>query len=468
MECIKMDLFKRKKYKKNNAKKVAVIAMLTCMCVPVTSCGNKKEKSEPLTINVWHVYGEQTNSPLNDMIDEFNQTVGHEKGIKVQVTVVSNTNDIHEAVLRSARKEPGAGELPDVFMSYPKTVMALPDTDILVDYNDYFTEDELSSYVQPFIEEGEINDRLVVFPVAKSTEILFLNKTLFDRFANDAKVSIDDLSTWEGLFEVAQKYYDWTDAKTPDVENDGKTFFVHDYHFNYFQVGVESMGESFFDGERMKDSESFKHIFEMYAEAALNGTVWLNEGYATEPLRTGDVVASVASSASVLYYDDYVTYADNTVEAIEVVALPVPVFKGAEKMVMQRGAGICTVKSTPEKEAAAVTFIKWITEPENNVKLVTQLGYMPVTEKAFDQMPDAIKNIENKKYKGLYEAFLKTQEAYTFYSAPKLSKYLDLETLVEKTSRSKMKAERDELLKKGGDKKKIIERTYKEFLELNP
>ena len=25
---------------------------------------------------MWHVYGSQTNSPLNDAVDEFNQTVG--------------------------------------------------------------------------------------------------------------------------------------------------------------------------------------------------------------------------------------------------------------------------------------------------------------------------------------------------------------------------------------------------------
>lgn len=45
---------------------------------------------------------------------------------------------------------------------------------------------------------------------------------------------------------------------------------------------------------------------------------------------------------------------------------------------MQRGAGFCTVRSTPEREQAAVTFLKWLTEPEHNVEFVTRDGlYAP-------------------------------------------------------------------------------------------
>ena len=62
---------------------------------------------------------------------------------------------------------------------------------------------------------------------------------------------MEDLNTWEGLFAMAEQYAAWTDDQTPDIPNDGKNFFVHDYHFNYFQVGVESLGENFFKGENL-------------------------------------------------------------------------------------------------------------------------------------------------------------------------------------------------------------------------
>ena len=69
---------------------------------------------------------------------------------------------------------------------------------------------------------------------------------------------------------------------------------------------------------------------------------------------------------------------------------------------MQRGAGICLTKSDPEREEAAAKFVKWLTEPEKNVQFVTSVGYMPVTEKAFELLPEAINNLTNEKYKSLY------------------------------------------------------------------
>ena len=65
-----------------------------------------------------------------------------------------------------------------------------------------------------------------------------MNKTAFDRFAAETGASLDELATWEGLYAMAERYADWSG---------GKCFFAHDYHFNYFQVGVESLGEDFFD-----------------------------------------------------------------------------------------------------------------------------------------------------------------------------------------------------------------------------
>ena len=330
-----------------------ICAVLTGACLAILLGGCGKKEKEPVTVTLWHVYGGQTESPLNDLIDEFNETVGKDKNIRVEVGSVTNTNIIHEGVLAAANQEPGASELPDMFVSYPKTVTAMPDPDILVDYKDYFTEEELSAFIPAFIGEGTIDGKLAILPVAKSTEILFYNKTAFDRFAEETGADCSAFETWDNLYKLAEQYEDWCGGSRP--------FFVHDYHFNYFQVGVESLGEPFFDDNGVLFGSAFRRVWEPYARAALKGGVWLQGGYATEPLRTGDSIVSVASSASVLYYATTVTYADNTTEEVEIKALPCPVFADGKKLVMQRGAGICTVKSTPEREQACMTFLKWLT-----------------------------------------------------------------------------------------------------------
>ena len=448
-----------------------IIIFLIAVLLFCTGCSNTVTKEEvPTTITVWHVYGGQTDSPLNDLIDQFNQTVGKQKQINVQVTSVSNTNTIHELVLAAANEEPGAPELPDLFISYPKTVLALPDDSILVDYKDYFSEEELSDFIPAFIEEGTIDDHLVIFPVAKSTEIMFINQTIFDRFSQETGTSMEDLDTWEGLYKVAETYAEWTDAQTPDIPGDAKALFVHDYYFNYFQVGVESLGEDFFLGNKLAFGPVFQTVWEPLAQAAFKGGVWLKGGYATESIRTGESIVSVASSASILYYSDVVTYSDNTSEDITIVSRPCPVFENGEKLVMQRGAGFCTVRSTPEREQAAVTFLKWLTEPEHNVEFVTRTGYMPVTRSAFENvLPKAIEELESAKYVSLYQAYLDTQKNYEFYVPPQLQSYLSLETTLEDNVRAQFALGRQDYLNGGEAKLAQISterlKTFQEIME---
>ena len=425
-------------------KKRKILATLLCTAalLCLASCGEKTE-AEPTILTLWHVYGGEVDSPLNPLIEEFNDTVGREQGISVEVTSVTNSATIHDNVLAAAYQDPGAPALPDLFVSYPKTVLALPDENILVDYRDYFTDEELDGYLPEFIEEGTVNGRLTVLPITKSTEILFVNKTAFDRFAAETGVSLDDLSTWEGLFQTGEKYREWSG---------GKCFFVHDNHFNYFQVGVTALGEDFFTDGGLAFGPAFERAWEPYAHAALQGELWLGSGYATEPLRTGDAIASVASSASVLYYSDVVTYPDNTSEQVEIIALPCPIFEGGEKLVMQRGVGMCAVKSTPERERACMTFLKWLNDPQRNVALTTAMGYMPVTKQGFDEyLPQAVETLENPLYASLYEAFLQTRQDYRFYVPSQREDYLDLETRFEKLARLKLTAGQTQLQEQGAD-----------------
>lgn len=423
-----------------NPKIAILLIMVIGMTLSMAGCTKHNISDNPVTVHIWHVYGGQTDSPLNDLIEKFNKTVGKEKGIRVQVTSVSNTNSIHEAVIAAAYDDPGAPKLPDMFVSYPKTVLAMPDNKKLVNYEDYLSKEELSEFIPEFIEEGKIKDKLVILPVAKSTEVLFVNKTIFNRFSEATGAKMSDLSTWEGLYDTALKYVKWTDGKTPDIPNDGKVFFVHDFPFNYFQIGVESFGEDFFnDDKKISFNDTFKKVWEPYAKAAISGGIWLQSGYATEPLRTGDAVVSVASSASVLYYSKTVTYPDNTSEPAEIIALPCPTFKEGKKLVMQRGAGICTVKSSKEKEKASIEFLRWLTAPERNVEFATELGYIPVKQKSFDKyLPKAIDKLKDPKYKSLYGAFMNMQKDYTFFVPPKFDEYLDLETTFEKKIRQQM------------------------------
>ena len=130
-------------------KRRIVLCLLALALLLVTGCTQEKE-AEPLTVTLWHVYGGEVDSPLNGLIERFNSTVGAKQNIRVKVELVSNSGSIHKSVLAAANSDPGAPSLPDMFVSYPKTVLALPDQSILVDYRDYFSEEELAAFIPAF------------------------------------------------------------------------------------------------------------------------------------------------------------------------------------------------------------------------------------------------------------------------------------------------------------------------------
>ena len=53
-------------------KKLCIFFLTIILLVGMTGCGNKVT-NDPITLTMWHVYGSQTESPLNVMIDEFNR-----------------------------------------------------------------------------------------------------------------------------------------------------------------------------------------------------------------------------------------------------------------------------------------------------------------------------------------------------------------------------------------------------------
>ena len=60
-------------------------------------------------------------------------------------------------------------------------------------------------------------------------------------------------------------------------------------------------------------------------------------------------------------------------------ALPCPSFADCEPVAVQQGAGMVVIPGTEDEISACVAFLKWFTQPENNLQFSVQSGYMPVT-----------------------------------------------------------------------------------------
>lgn len=377
-------------------KKIALALSAALSISLLGGCGGKNDKlldkNDPVTVTIWHYYNGVQQTMLDDMITEFNETLGMEKGIIVEAFSKNTVNELSDSVLASINGEVGAEAPPDIFASYSETAYLVDKAGKLADISQYFTEEELAAYVPEYIQEGNFagDGTLKIFPVAKSTEVMIVNKTDWDKFAAASGAKIEDLSTWEGLVEVSEKYYNYTDGLTPDIENDGKAFYGRDSMANYVVIGAKQLGAPFVkrseSGEIVSSSDkaAVRRLWDCYYVPYLNGYFTANSRFRSDDAKTGAIIALICSTSGAAYQPFEVTLDDDTSYPIENMVIPVPNFSGTSPVIVQQGAGLCIVKSDPAVEYASSVFLKWFTETDRNIEFSINSGYLPVKEEAND------------------------------------------------------------------------------------
>lgn len=267
-----------------------LVLLLLCLVTAFSSgCGSKAslDPAKPVTLTIWHVYGNQTNSPFNDTIEKFNASEGKAQGVIVKVASVSSSNVIDKALFASAKQEPGAVPLPDLFTAYPRVIPAMHDK--LLHWDKYLNKEDLAVYQPEFLAEGYQDKELLMLPVAKSTELLFVNQTYFDRFAAATGASTDDFADYDKLFALCRKYYTWTG---------GKNMCQLDDFYNYYLTSMASLGDPLIkDGKPDLASSNFKRIFRAAAEPAIAGGLGIEKGYAADAWKTADLISNVGFTA---------------------------------------------------------------------------------------------------------------------------------------------------------------------------
>jgi multiple sugar transport system substrate-binding protein len=150
---------------------------------------------------------------FDSLVSEFNETVGKQNGITVKAYSMDNTGDIHNKLLSSITGEPGSPEFPEMATAYPGTAYTLYKMNKLISIDKYMSKEDLGEYVDSFMEEGRLTagSGIVIFPIAKSTEALYINYTFYRQFLDDynngkpAKLLDESmLSTFEGIRETAE------------------------------------------------------------------------------------------------------------------------------------------------------------------------------------------------------------------------------------------------------------------------
>ncbi len=448
-------------------KRIILCILLVVLCLSSVSCHApadqpsdglpKLDPGNPVSLEIWHYYNGPQKSAFDQLVTEFNETIGLEKGIIVEAFSQGSIASLISNVLDAANKKVGAGDVPDIFAAYPDTAYAVDKLGLAANLDPYFTEEELAQYRPEFIEEGRFdqNRSLKIFPIAKSVELLMLNQTDWDRFAQATGAQLSSLSTWEGLAETAEAYYNWTDSLTPEP-NDGKAFFGRDAMANYFIVGSQQLGVELFhyNGETMvlnADKNVIHKIWNNYYLPFIKGYYAAYSRFRSDDAKTGDIIALVGSSTGATYFPENVTVTDLESYPIDCMVLPAPIFEGGEHYAVQQGAGMVVTKSDAKKEYAATIFLKWFTDAERNIAFSVNSGYLPVKKDALDQeqinkILDEAGSAESSCIRLAFHAALQQLEDHTLYTSKAFDGGTQARDILDTSLENKAKADREAVL----------------------
>ena len=413
--------------------------------------GCDKEKTalnprKPITITLWHYYVGDVLVALEEAVTTCNQTVGREKGVVVHPIAMGGLAQLEQKVTDAATGVINSEPMPDVFSCYPDKALEIDSCGKLVDLNDYLTEEEKAKYVSAFLQDGYSRDnRLLLLPIAKSTELLYINNTAWQEFCTTKGVTAENLATWEGLYETARRYYQWIDDATPETPWDGKSMMGLDSLANYTIVGNRQLGveilhtSSTGEGKVILKQEVLSRIFAVYYNGYSLGYFDAVGKFRSDDVKSNDLIAYVGSSSGASYFPTWVACGYDKID-IDFLPAPYPVFQGGHEYAILQGAGMCVSKTDDAHQEGAALFLKWFTQEENNTPFAMASSYMPVQQGAYsakelllalDTLDAGDKSQQNAA--SAYRVALHQVVEGDVYAAPSFPRSYDARIILEKT-----------------------------------
>ncbi|HZW48515.1 MAG TPA: extracellular solute-binding protein [Bacillota bacterium] len=355
-------------------RKKLLAVLLVAMMVLMAGCGTKAPEVKPVELTVWHYFSGAQKDALDAIVADFNATVGKENQITVTAENQGTTADLQKKVQTAA--EAGLANLPDIIHGYPDITATLHEKGFIADMGSYVSTEDLADYYEGFIAEGSQFEggEFRLMPVAKSSELLFLNRTLWDNIKVQIGCTDEDLTNWDGIAKAGKAYT----AQT------GKAFFGIDSLANFFYLSGYQQGIEFVTpGKFTSDEATEQKIYNFVADGIADG--WLvtkdaNKKYNSDFMNDGTAVCYVGSNSGTTYLNPKTDKNQATEDTLN--CLSYPVWTGATAAVIQQGAGMSIAKKGEDKEKAAVKFLLFLTNADNTAKFSMASGYLPVRKSA--------------------------------------------------------------------------------------
>lgn len=364
-----------------------LILIISSLLIGAVLFAGGASESGKTTVEIWHSNAGIAGNAFEEIVDEFNSTIGEEKGIVIEPIYQGAANDVLTKVKAAATAD--RSSLPDIAQLDATACLDMKNADYLILPQDINLD---TSYIMPSAIEALMSDRgLLGIPFNASSLLFFYNKTLFDSLSLDPPETLADFAEIAPLLgekDSNGKITRYAFAGVPATYELG-TFIGAQNGLSYF-VDMQNGHMGTPEKVLLEDEGTFRNFLVHWKN--LYDTGWVNNitsGISTEFAagRTATMLSSSSDIASVI---------KNVGGRFEVGTAFVPKTDENATGGVNIGGGSFFI-FTPSD--AVKTVLEYFISENVQLKWAEETGYMPINTDLYDN-PDYLSFLsENPQFK---------------------------------------------------------------------
>lgn len=374
-------------------KKITVIASLLLSFALFTGCQSNMEPQQesplttentgsekPVEITYWYAYGGNIGKANEELVKQFNAEQN-----EVKVTAVFQGAN-YSALQSKLQAAVVAKNTPDVTVIENVATGPFANSGMLQDLSSFIERDkvDLNDFVPVLLGNSYVNDKFYAFPYLRSTNMLYFNATML----KEAGLDPAGPKTWDELFEYAHK------LNVPG-ERSGIAAVIDLSRFESFIV--EAGGSMLSDDGKQVLFNSPEGVEALEFWLKLNRDKVADLPYAEN---SGDIVKQNFINQRAAMFIQSSSHITSLTEAFQqagvelgATIMPAKVSHGSTSL----GSNIAMLSGLPlEKQEAAWTFMKWMTDTEQTVTSSIITGYQPIRHSAINSQE--MQDVFNKNH----------------------------------------------------------------------
>ncbi|MCP0887836.1 ABC transporter substrate-binding protein [Ligilactobacillus sp. WILCCON 0076] len=325
-------------------------------------------KNKVIHITYWHVNAQtQGGTAVNALVKEFNKT---HKNIKV--TAKYNPN-MYQGLMQNLQSAQASGKVPDIVQvgwsytnyfadnfKYLTPQQASKD----FDGNDNFIKNNFSTRTLSFAKNSQ--GKLVGLPYSLSTPILYVNKTMLDKY----QIKTSELATWQGVATAARKIKQQSGNYGLYIQQPADTWAQQALMLSN-GAQIEKNGKAAFASR--KGIAAYQLYQNLIKENVAINTPWAQ---GIDDFVNGKVAMAFTTVAQASHIKQSVNFTAISVEA--------PHFKNEKTVVPVGGSMLAITAQKTAQQKAAWVFEKYMYQNSSLLTWSKGTGYLPPTKEAFN------------------------------------------------------------------------------------